>query len=208
MVTSALTTCALFAAVILTVALVVVPKVTGGMSLTVLTGSMRPGINPGDVVVTRGVDTAQAANLNIGDVITFLPYPDDPTLVTHRIIGKAIGASGVSFITQGDNNNVADSWGPVHDFQVRGDVLYVVPKVGWARQWVGQAGPWLVPGVGVVLILVGVVSVITSARRRSEPSSDDETDVDPDDELDSDEEITHDALVEVAAPRRADWGVT
>jgi len=192
MVASALTTCALFAAVILTVALVVVPKVTGGMSLTVLTGSMRPGINPGDVVVTRGVDTQQAASLNIGDVITFLPYPDDPTLVTHRIIAKSVGASGVSFITQGDNNNVADSWGPVHDFQVRGNVLYVVPKVGWARQWVGQAGPWLVPGVGVLLIGVGIVSVVTSRRRPDEPDLDPQ---DPDDDGD-------------ALPRRADWGAT
>ncbi|MCL2653989.1 MAG: signal peptidase I [Propionibacteriaceae bacterium] len=194
MVASALTTCALFAAVILTVALVVVPKVTGGMSLTVLTGSMRPGINPGDVVVTRGVDTQQAASLNIGDVITFLPYPDDPTLVTHRIIAKSVGAAGVSFITQGDNNNVADSWGPVHDFQVRGNVLYVVPKVGWARQWVGQAGPWLVPGVGVLLIGVGIVSVVTSRRRPDEPDLDPDEE-DPDDGGD-------------APPRRADWGAT
>jgi len=191
MVVSALTTCALLGAAILTVALVVVPRVTGGMSLTVLTGSMRPGINPGDVVVTRGIDAQQAASLNIGDVITFLPYPDDPTLVTHRIIGKAVGASGTAFITQGDNNNSVDPWGPVHDFQVRGDVMYVVPKVGWARQWVGQAGPWLVPGAGVVLIGVGLVSLVT-VRRRPTPD-------------DTPLEEGNGSLVHGAAPRRADW---
>jgi len=152
----------------LVAALVVVPKVLGGMSLTVLTGSMRPGIAPGDVVVTRGVDVASAANLRIGDIITFLPYPDDPTLVTHRIVAKSINSSGTWFTTQGDDNNTTDSWGPVGDFQVRGKLAYVVPKVGWLREWTGHVAPWLLPAVGVVLIGVGVISLVTG-RRGAEP---------------------------------------
>jgi len=135
------------------------------MSLTVLTGSMEPHIRPGDVVVTRGVDTASAANLRVGDIITFLPFPDDPTLVTHRIIGKSVNSSGTWFITQGDNNNTPDPWGSVGDFQVRGQVAYVVPHVGWARQWTGQAGRWVLPGVGAVLIIVGTVGFIKAGRR-------------------------------------------
>ena len=150
----------------LVAALVVVPKVMGGMSLTVLTGSMEPYIVPGDVVVTRGVDEASAANLRVGDVIAFLPYPDDPTLVTHRIVAKSINKSGTWFITQGDNNNAPDPWGPVGDFQVRGQVEYVVPKVGWLRQWTGHVTPWLLPAVGMSLIIAGFVGFITAGRRR------------------------------------------
>ena len=160
-----LVTFVLIVAAGLVAALVVVPKVMGGMSLTVLTGSMEPHIRPGDVVVTRGVDTASAASLRIGDIITFLPYPDNPTLVTHRIIGKSVNSSGTWFITQGDNNNTPDPWGPVGDFQVRGQVAYVVPQVGWARQWTGQASRWVLPGAGAALIIVGIVGFIKAGRR-------------------------------------------
>jgi len=183
-----LVTFVLIVATGLVAALVVVPKVMGGMSLTVLTGSMEPRIKPGDIVVTRGVDVASAANLSIGDVITFLPYPDDPTLVTHRIIGKSVNSSGKSFITQGDANNAPDTWGPVHDFQVRGQLAYVVPKIGWLRHWTGHAGPWLLPAVGAVLIAVGVVGFITAGRcpRRA---------------ADEDEESSYGDLPEVPARR-------
>jgi len=193
-ISAGLVTFSLIAAAALVVVLVVVPKVLGGMSLTVLTGSMRPGISPGDVVVTRGIDVAAAADLRIGDVITFLPFPDDPTLVTHRIIGKSVGASGTWFITQGDNNNAPDAWNPVGDFQVRGKLVYVIPWVGWVRQWVGQAGPWVLPGVGAVLIVGGIVSLIVSGRRRPQAEPDE------DDTLGSGVEAT--APPAYAAPRR------
>jgi len=147
------------------VALVVVPRVLGGMSLTVLTGSMQPHIMPGDMVVTRGIDTQQARSLNVGDIITFLPYPDDPTLVTHRIVAKSVGASGTSFITKGDDNNAADAWGPVFDYQVRGQMAYVVPKAGWVRQWAGQHVSWAIPVVGAAMLALGLARMATSWRR-------------------------------------------
>ena len=153
--------------------LIVVPKVMGGMSLTVLTGSMTPTIQPGDVVVTRGVDHAQAQSLQIGDVITFLPYPDDPMLVTHRIVGKTAGHDGYAFITQGDSNNVVDSWGPVQDYQIRGQLLFSVPKIGYLQQWLGSAKDWVIPAVGVGLIGYAVFGFVTSfrARRTGQPAA-------------------------------------
>jgi len=184
-----LVTFVLIVAAGLVAALVVVPRVMGGMSLTVLTGSMEPYIHPGDVVVTRGVDVAAAADLRVGDVITFLPYPDNPTLVTHRIIGKSVNLSGTWFITQGDNNNAPDKWGPVGDFQVRGHVAYVIPKVGWVRQWTGQTGPWLLPAMGVVLIVTGVVGFVIAGRRAPRRAADE------------DEESSYGDLPEVPARR-------
>jgi len=162
---SGLLTLVLVAAIVLAAAVVVVPRVLGGMSLTVLSGSMEPGIKPGDIVVTRGVDKAAASDLAVGDVITFLPFPDDPTLVTHRIIGKAVGVDGVVFTTKGDNNNAADPWGLVHDYQIRGKVMYTVPKLGWARQWVGGNAGWVVVGSAVMLIGFGIVTFAATFRR-------------------------------------------
>jgi len=152
--------------------LIVVPKVAGGMSLTVLTGSMAPTIQPGDVVVTRGVNPEQAQTLQVGDVITFLPYADDPMLVTHRIIGKTVGHDGFAFITQGDANNVVDSWGPVEDYQIRGALMFTVPKVGYLQQWLGSAKNWVLPAVGLGLIGYAIVAFSLSLRRgQTEPAA-------------------------------------
>ena len=149
----------------LAVGLVVVPKVLGGMSLTVLTPSMEPAISPGDVVVTRGIDVKDAKDLRIGDVITFLPYPNDPMLVTHRIVAQSVNAQGYSFITQGDNNNVSDSWGPVNDFQIRGKVLYVVPKIGYVKEWLGSSTQWIIVGAAVLLIAYATITFLSSFRK-------------------------------------------
>ncbi|MCL2736121.1 MAG: signal peptidase I [Propionibacteriaceae bacterium] len=180
----------------LAVAMVVVPKVMGGMSLTVLTGSMEPGIHPGDVVVTKGIDKESAKDLQIGDVIVFLPYPDDPTLVTHRIMATSVSGEGYSFVTKGDNNNAYDPWNPVRDFQVRGEVLYVIPKIGWVKQALGPYGPWAIPGVGILVIGYAVVTYLSSFRRTRDEEDPDR--VDP--EGSADEPDEDDVLV---APRRA-----
>ncbi len=137
----ALSATATIAVVALVLALAVVPRLLGGASLTVLTGSMEPTFRPGDVVVTRGI-TAQevCADVAVGTVVTFLPEPGDPSLITHRVVGKTIGTfdDGTScrLITQGDANSARDA--PVSPEQVRGVFLYGLPGLGWVRQWVGQ----------------------------------------------------------------------
>ena len=169
----------------LAVALVVVPRIMGGMSLTVLTGSMEPGIRPGDVVVTRGVGTDDARDLSIGDVIVFLPYPDDPTLVTHRIMSMSVSAEGYSFVTQGDANNSPDPWGPVFDYQVRGEVVYKIPWIGHVRQWfsgLGGVGVWIIPAFAVLLIGFAIVSFLSTFRKTPEThetAEDEQTDGKP-----------------------------
>lgn len=112
--------------VFLVLALVVVPRASGSAPLAVLSGSMRPAIPPGALVVVRPVDVDA---LGVGDVITYQPRSGDPTLVTHRVVGVARSAAGTTFITRGDAN-AADDPEPVQPIQVRGKVWYVVPVVG------------------------------------------------------------------------------
>jgi signal peptidase len=140
-----------------------------GTSLAVLTGSMEPDIKPGDLVVTRGVDASNQNNLAVGDVIVFLPYPDDPTVVTHRIISISTSTTGVSYVTKGDNNNAPDPWGPVAASHVRGEVVYVVPKVGFVREWIMQHIPAAITIMGVLLIGYGAFAFVTSLRRPRKP---------------------------------------
>lgn len=112
-------------------ALVAVPKATGSRPLTVLTGSMTPTYQPGDVVIVKPTD---AKNLQIGDAITFQAESDNPQLTTHRIQGVVLTSEGRAYVTQGDANGAADPM-PIKPEQVRGTVWYSVPYVGYAATW-------------------------------------------------------------------------
>ncbi|MDR2452985.1 MAG: signal peptidase I [Bifidobacteriaceae bacterium] len=148
----------------LAVALAVVPRVVGGAALTVLTGSMQPAFAPGDMIVVKGVDNPEA-EIAIGDVIAFMPNPDDPTLVTHRVIAKSISlAEGASYTTQGDANTAADS--PILPKQIRGKLMYTVPYVGHATAWFASKTPWLATAAGLGLIAYGLFALVRGAKRR------------------------------------------
>jgi signal peptidase len=139
----------LLSVILAAVALIVVPKATGAKPLTVLSGSMSGTYDIGDVVIVRPVDPA---NLHVGDVITFQPVSDNPNLTTHRIVELTYGSEGTQFITQGDANGAIDL-APVKPEQVKGEVWYSVPVVGYASVW--MASSWL--GTLVQLVAIGLL---------------------------------------------------
>jgi signal peptidase len=149
-------------------ALLVVPRVSGGTSLTVLTGSMEPTFAPGDVVAVRGVAPDQVcAEIGVGDIVTYLPEPGDPALITHRVVGKTVGTfddgTHCRLITQGDANSAADA--PVSPEQVRGAMLYSLPALGWVRQW--ATDNIVVLGVALGAALLGYGAWTTFRRPRT-----------------------------------------
>ncbi|WP_341359344.1 signal peptidase I [Georgenia sp. M64] len=116
----------------LALAMVVVPHLAGWVPLTILSGSMEPTIPTGSQVVVEPVrGEAATAALAPGDVVTVMPYPNDPTLVTHRVVARAVAADGtVVLTTRGDANDAADPW-PLTATQVRGVVRYHIPYAGY-----------------------------------------------------------------------------
>lgn len=153
----------------LVLALAVVPRLSGGASLTVLTGSMEPTFAPGDVIVVKGVDAADVcAEVGVGEIVTFFPEPNDPALISHRVIGKTIGTfdDGTScrLVTQGDANSAVDE--PVSPEQVRGVFQYGVPKLGWVRQWVGDNIQAVVVVAALALLALGIASGTRKPRTR------------------------------------------
>ena len=170
---SVLGTAALLVLLLLAVVVAVVPAVTNGAALTVLTGSMRPGINPGDLVVVKGVSNPEL-DVKINDIITYMPKPDDPTLITHRVIGKSMsGAEGTFFITRGDNNGADDD--PVYPKQVRGIYLYHIPRLGYLTNKIGGEKKSAVLFVGIGLIGYGLFHLVAGSRRRKAPPEEDES---------------------------------
>lgn len=79
------------------------PGVFGVKPAIVLSGSMEPVIQTGDMIFLHKADPAQ---LQTGDVICYL---DSGQAITHRIVGVQEGEDGQNrFVTQGDGNNTAD----------------------------------------------------------------------------------------------------
>lgn len=88
--------------------LTVGPRVMGYQTSTMLTGSMAPLINPGDVVVTVPVPVR---SVRVGDVITYHIPVEDQRVVTHRITRVTTSAEGTTTVrTKGDANTGADPW--------------------------------------------------------------------------------------------------
>lgn len=151
----------------LAVVLVVLPKATGSVPLTVLTESMEPTLPPGTLVVVRPTPVDE---IRVGDVVTYQIASGEPAVVTHRVTSVTAAADGSPrLITQGDANAVADPR-PVQAAQVRGVVWYSLPGVGWANQLVNGSRGWLVPTVAVSLLLYGAVmialGIVGSVRRQ------------------------------------------
>lgn len=134
----------------LAVIVIVVPRASGSIPLTVLTRSMAPGLPPGTLIVVQPVDVDDLA---VGDVITYQIRSGDPAVITHRIIAINASTTGArTFETKGDNNSDADP-DPVSAIQVQGKVWYSVPLVGFANNAVnGENRAWIVPGIAVLLI--------------------------------------------------------
>lgn len=150
-------------------ALLVVPRVAGGSSLTVLTGSMEPTLAPGDVVAVLGVAPDQVCTeIGVGDIVTYLPEPGKPALITHRVVGKTVGTfddgTDCRLITQGDANSAADA--PVSPEQVRGAFLYSLPALGWVRQWVSENLMMLGIALAAALLGYGLGSTFRKPRTR------------------------------------------
>jgi signal peptidase len=146
--------------VVATAAVLGVPRLLGGATLTILTGSMQPTLRPGDVVAVVPTDPA---GLRVGDVVTFQPVSGDPTLVTHRLVAIDDTAAEARFVTRGDANTADDA--PLVAEQIQGRVVYVIPFIGWARQGLGSAGPLLVAVSGAALVAWGAFAVLRPGAR-------------------------------------------
>lgn len=102
---------------------------------TVLTGSMSPTYNVGDMIF---VQLKEGKDINIGDVITFNPSQDSDAYLTHRVTEKIENyeGSGVTcFRTQGDANNAQDSF-LIDENRVIGTVNFGVPMIGYVVRFV------------------------------------------------------------------------
>lgn len=133
------------------------PMVLGWTPRVIMSGSMEPLVQTGDVVVTRTVDTA---GLEQGDVITTVDPDTAGKTRTHRYVQR--DADGL-IVTKGDANREQDST-PVADADVLGQGVLRVPFVGKPAYWVA-ARDHVALGLSFV-VLGGLVLAASGPRRR------------------------------------------
>jgi signal peptidase len=157
--------CGLLAVVAFAVTvLIILPRATHGAALTVLTGSMTPGIPVGSVVIDRPVDPA---TLKVGDIATYQKTAGKAEYITHRIVAINTSTTPETFTFKGDANPGPDI-DPVPATAIRGKVWFHVPYLGAIRDSIQSHGMRGLALLAAVLGLVGfgAYQVVSGIKQR------------------------------------------
>lgn len=147
-----------------------VPSVGGYLPLIVLTNSMYPVIESGDLIICH---TAEPEEIQVGDVIAFFdPAGNGTTIVSHRVTEVTQKDGEIAWRTKGDNNNTEDR------LAVRQDKLVAVYE-GTRLRGFGNVALFMqtTPGliVCVVLPLILLVGYDAIRRKMYEKANKDDT---------------------------------
>lgn len=130
---------------------------------SVLTDSMRKtqkdqtgNFDRGDMVVVKITDSE---TIKEGDIVTFLPSPDNPeTYLTHRVVKRIEPASTggyAHFVTRGDANNLDDD--EISGEQIIGKVVFVIPFAGRVIEFIRNN---LVMSIVIAVIVIALFTLI------------------------------------------------
>jgi len=114
--------------------------------LAIASGSMRPALEVGDLVIIQGVSPA---DIQIGDIIVFDSPQGGRTI--HRVTNIQTQPNGtIQFKTQGDANPTEDIyWTPEQN--VHGRVSYRIPYLGWLA---------LDPTIPIITIVIIIIIIL------------------------------------------------
>lgn len=127
-------------------------SVFGYRCYEVLTSSMSPEYNPGDLIIVKNTD---AKDIKVNDVITFNPSKNSSSYyLTHRVIEKIDNYESTkkpAFKTKGDANKAGDAF-TVKSDQVIGKVVLSVASLGKFLRFVSE-------NIGLILIILSLLVI-------------------------------------------------
>jgi signal peptidase I len=129
--------------------LVFLTPASGWRAFDVATGSMKPAIAPGSLVITH---QAPVRSLRVGQVVTYRNPAHPDQTITHRIVGLKPNGAVMNVATKGDANRIADP--PFAAGRIVGRVDLTVPGLGAAATWLRS------PLVALVVVIVPATIVI------------------------------------------------
>ena len=148
-----------------------VPDVAGTLPLIVLTDSMYPVIESGDLIICH---TAEPEDIKVGDVIAFFdPASNNSAIVTHRVLEVIEEDGRISWKTKGDNNNTEDRLPVYEDKLVAVYEGTRIPGAGNVALFMQTTPGLIVCVVCPILLLVGYDMI---RRRMYEKSNKQDTD--------------------------------
>lgn len=124
-------------------------RLLGFRVFNVISGSMTPHYNVGDLIYVKEVDPSE---VKVNDVITFV-LNENLVVATHRVID--IHEEYQHFITKGDANSTADAT-PVHFNNLIGVPQFSIPKLGYVSDFI-QNPPGTYITIAVVALLIVLV---------------------------------------------------
>jgi len=151
--------------------------------VVVISGSMEPNINKGDLLFVMGIDAEDIKNGTAedqdGDVIVFdarglwFGAPQEP--IVHRVVGKYQIGDIWYFRTQGDANLLPDQ-APVPEYRVIGVVVGGIPYIGWVKIFLTDSG-LLIPLLVIIsaLLIISIVKDILKGDDEDEDKTDKES---------------------------------
>ena len=102
-------------------------------AVAIASGSMRPNINKGDVVVIEKLD-GKFDNLKVGQVVA---YKYGNIIIVHRLVDIVKVEDEYYFYTKGDANTDIDNY-PIRESMMIGIVNIRVPYVGLPTVWLNE----------------------------------------------------------------------
>ena len=123
-------------------------RVLGYRVFNVISGSMEPKYNVGDLIYVKEVDVN---TIKVGDDITFV-LNENLVVATHQVV--RVDAENQRFYTKGLANEIEDN-DPVHFKNVIGVPQFSIPKLGYVSDYVqNPPGMYITIGAGIILILL------------------------------------------------------
>lgn len=119
----------------------------GYKPLVVLTGSMKPNLDVGDLIFIKRVSNEN--ELSVGDIITFVEEGTSQT-VTHRIVNVVTTDGKKTFETKGDNNGSSDMTLVPFD-RVVGKVFFKINAIG---AWIMKI--YTTAGIVISMVVIGL----------------------------------------------------
>ncbi|KKR31707.1 MAG: Type I signal peptidase [Candidatus Gottesmanbacteria bacterium GW2011_GWC2_39_8] len=141
----------------------------GFSSYTVLSGSMNPAFNTGDIVVVGKMGLISPI---IGDIISFYNPGNSGKIITHRV-AKVIDQKGQKFFeTKGDANKDIDKW-TIPEHVILGKVFFSIPKLGYLISSTKTLPGFLLfiilPGIAIIISeILSLSKYITSLEKKAE----------------------------------------
>jgi len=125
--------------------------------LVVVSGSMVPTLNVGDLIIIRGVPSDE---LSVGTIIVFHSPADYDTLIVHRIVEKMRHDEDYAFKTKGDFNYYEDNW-IVPSKYVVGAYIGKIPYIGFLVMKLKEPA-----GMSVIIVIIFILIIMEFFEER------------------------------------------